>query len=1166
MASNESKTDMNGRVVDLSDTRKMEMAKAIASNWSDIISFDIFDTLVIRRFFDPKDLFVHMAGAPTVSDLMAGQDFGTMRPAAEKTVVSRLLAEGSKRDPTLDEIYTQLAQDANLPARVADWIKKEEIDTELAFARPRTAIRDLYRYAQGLGKIVVICSDTYLPRAMIETMLKQCGYDGWHSLFLSGECGETKKHGSLFPMAARALKAAPGSILHIGDNRHSDIKMAERAGCRAMFVTDVRQMLLKETNAALKGLVGPFDTARDMPDMATKLTLGLQVDHLFSGRLSSAPDLGASEAFGRIVLGPFILSLALWVRRLGRQKGIEHVAWLARDGWLPLEATKIIDSVAGKAFDSTYLPISRQALFPWFLDSHSGIETILGIRYKSDYTVRDFLTERFGPAGIDLFTDAMGADGPALLDGFMIDCHDHVCAVLRDGRDRLRTAMSQASANLVNAYRKALPADRRTAIFDVGRKGTFQSVLSRITGAPLSGFYVVNDYEIHRNAPGRSFDSFLGIIDHRIRQKNPDTIIYEALLSEQAGSFLGFDADGQPIRRAHVLPNEDRALFEALHRGALAFVREAASMFGGRVTEMEQEPFYAAYGLENWAQNEQALSILSRTPHDDPVSNSTQLSVAGHLLGHTAARVDPWLRLPPRTGRKRVMIYSPAMTRLRGGAERVAARVANFLAGKGYEVLIFSSGRRSDPAKPVYDLAPGILVRNVNVRDTEDMNNLVAAYQPDAGIVLASGSAVIKVGLAFLENRVPYLLSERASPAHSRKSYWQGFDARDYHVAHEAANMIALQFDAYREDFPDHMRDRITVLPNPIELPAPSGHQREKTILCAARIWFEQKRQDLLLEAFAMAGAAERGWRLKFFGNAYGDDEKKLAARAVALGVSESVEIHDSTNSIQEQYERASIFVLPSAYEGFPNALAEAMASGLPSIGYASCPGVKDLILNEGNGLLVADADLLKAAEEGNPRTAPFVQEELARRLGDALVRMMDDDAFRDTTGRAAAALIRQYDQDEVLARWEAQVASLCAMDGGLFHSHRLYAVRALVTRKAGGTSDPGKAATSPAVSTFQEEYDRALAHVREGIAPKGMLGKFRAAFVNPGKGLSDKALLETGLKRGSKVRLPVPPDFNENAYLARYPDVAAAVAAGGMQSGYLHYLLYGHHEKRERG
>jgi len=1165
MSRHESKIEIIEHVVNLSDMRKMEIAKAIASDWSDIISFDIFDTLVIRRFFDPKDLFVHMASDPMVSHLMAGQDFGAMRPAAEKAVVNDLLAAGNKRDPTLDEIYGQLVQDANLAARAASRIKREEISTEIAFARPRSAIRDLYRYALGLGKTVVICSDTYLPRAMIEKMLRQCGYDGWHSLFLSGECGATKKHGSLFPMVARALKVAPGNILHIGDNRHSDIRMAERAGCRAMFVTDVRQMLFKETDVALKGLVGPFDASRDIPDMATKLTLGLQVEHLFSGRLASSPDLGAPEEFGRVVLGPFILSLALWVRRLSRQKGLEHVAWLARDGWLPLEATKIIDGAAGKAFDSTYLPISRQALFPWFLGSRSGIEAVLNIRYKSDYTVRDFLAERFGRAGIDLFTEAMGAEGPALLDGFMIDCHDHVCAVLRDGQDRLREATSQARDNLVNAYRKALPADRRTAIFDVGRKGTFQSVLSRLTGAPLSGFYVINDYEIHRNAPGRSFDSFLGIIDHRVRQKNPDTIIYEALLSEQAGSFLGFDPDGRPLRRAHALSDEDRALFDALHGGALAFVRDAADMFGSRITEMEQEPFYAAYGLENWAQNEQALSILSRTPHDDPVSNSTSLSVAGHLLGHTMPRVDSWLRLPPRTERKRVMIYSPAMTRLRGGAERVAARVANFLASKGYELLIFSSGRRADPAKPVYDLAPGILVRNTNVRDTEEMKKLVAAYGPDAGIVLASGPAVINVGLAFLENRVPYLLSERASPAHSRKSYWQGFEVPDYHVAHEAANMIALQFETFRKDFPDHMRDRITVLPNPIEIPEPSIRQRERTILCVARIWFEQKRQDLLLEAFAMAGGAERGWRLKFFGNAYGDDEKKLATRAAALGISESVETHESTNSIQEQYERASIFVLPSAYEGFPNALAEALANGLPSIGYASCPGVNDLIIDGRNGLLVEDADLLEAAEEGNPRTSAFVRQELARRMGDALVRMMDDGAFRAAAGHSAAEMIRQYDQNEVLARWEEQVASLCAMDGGLFHSHRLYALKALVSGQGRTSSDPEKVAARQAVA-FQEEYDRALAHVREGIAPKGMLGKFRAMLANHGKELSDSELLRVGLKRGSSVRLPIPPDFNETAYLARYPDVAAVVAAGRMQSGYLHYLLYGHNEKRERG
>ncbi|MDV7397771.1 glycosyltransferase, partial [Arthrospira platensis SPKY1] len=115
------------------------------------------------------------------------------------------------------------------------------------------------------------------------------------------------------------------------------------------------------------------------------------------------------------------------------------------------------------------------------------------------------------------------------------------------------------------------------------------------------------------------------------------------------------------------------------------------------------------------------------------------------------------------------------------------------------------------------------------------------------------------------------------------------------------------------------LRDRIKVLPNPIQIPDQTKVVREKVIICVARIWFKQKRQDILLKAFAKASVGRDDWKLKFFGHEYHNDGSKLKNLSEELGITDKIEIHGSIANIDTQFAKASIFVLPSAFEGFPN-------------------------------------------------------------------------------------------------------------------------------------------------------------------------------------------------------------------------------------------------------
>lgn len=104
------------------------------------------------------------------------------------------------------------------------------------------------------------------------------------------------------------------------------------------------------------------------------------------------------------------------------------------------------------------------------------------------------------------------------------------------------------------------------------------------------------------------------------------------------------------------------------------------------------------------------------------------------------------------------------------------------------------------------------------------------------------------------------------------------------------------------------------------------------------------------------------------------------------------------TADVQEALKRGDIFVFPSAYEGFPLALTEAMSMGLPVIGYKSCPGVNELISSGENGLLCEDG---------------------AGPLAKAMETLMQDQELRINYGRNAHEAMKKFAPERVYDRWE---------------------------------------------------------------------------------------------------------------------------------------------------
>ncbi len=191
------------------------------------------------------------------------------------------------------------------------------------------------------------------------------------------------------------------------------------------------------------------------------------------------------------------------------------------------------------------------------------------------------------------------------------------------------------------------------------------------------------------------------------------------------------------------------------------------------------------------------------------------------------------------------------------------------------------------------------------------------------------------------------------------------------------------------------------VIPNaiePHEPPTPAGPAEthsHKRIVAMGRL-AAQKGFDLLIKAFALLADEHPDWNLQIFGD--GGDRSRLARLAESLQLADRVDLCGWIDRPDTYLHQADLFVLSSRYEGFPNALLEAMACGLPVVSFDCDSGPGEIVRHEVDGLLVPaeDVDALAAAMD----------------------RLMADEAERARLAENAVDVIRRFSCDVFFERW----------------------------------------------------------------------------------------------------------------------------------------------------
>lgn len=366
----------------------------------------------------------------------------------------------------------------------------------------------------------------------------------------------------------------------------------------------------------------------------------------------------------------------------------------------------------------------------------------------------------------------------------------------------------------------------------------------------------------------------------------------------------------------------------------------------------------------------------------------------------------------------RMMFAARALGNMAGGVERMIIAVMNEMVARGHDVALFSWDLAD--ARAFYPMAEGIPWYKLDMGDPMQkagggmlfkrlpkVRRMVREFGPEV-IVCFQGGPFMAMRVFTLGMGIPIIAAERTSPTiyeHANSSRQQFIERQ----AFRTARLITVQFERYRSLYPAYLRDKIVTIPNPVQparrtaspgTPGPDGRFR---LLSVGRLGY-QKNLGVLVDAFAQLAPRFPQWDLRIVGE--GEGRKALEAQVARLGLGGRIALPGATTDVDSEYVAAHLFCLPARWEGFPNALAEALAHGLPAVGFEGCAGVPDLILAGESGVLA----------KGNNDSAT---------LATALAELLGEPDRRVRMGRVAQASVAQYAPAAMFDLWEKTLLSV---------------------------------------------------------------------------------------------------------------------------------------------
>lgn len=505
-------------------------------NQYDIVSFDIFDTLVKRNLNKPTDLLIFMEKLIKKEKGLNLINFSQKRIAAEKK--ARELTK--RKEVNLNEIYSCFND--KLVEENLDYLQKLEESMEVDFCTANKDMQEVYSWCLKNNKKIVLISDMYLPLEVIEKILKNCGYEGYEKIYLSCQYDARKSTGELYKIVKSDFNTGMNSICHIGDNYKSDGRMAEKEGFKSIVIP----LNIHRTNF--------FDITKvDSKENFEYAQLYKFCNNNLDGKW------GLYKKFGYEAFGSLLYGFSQWVLQELKDRNINKVYFFARDGLIMKKAFDCI--YKDESIECYYLEVSRRSLRVPQLWLNPEYESI--IKSFSAATMNN----------IRGFFDTLGLN----IDNYVSLCNElNIPLEYKFKRkdmlnDKLLINLySRIKDDIINnskqeyemliRYLNQNNFNGKVAIVDIGWRGSMQKFLINVLesiniSADIKGYYIglaagAREYseEMEINFKGYAFDCNKNPNEKDIRQ--PFVGLIETLFLAQTGSckYYYYDEEEQKVK------------------------------------------------------------------------------------------------------------------------------------------------------------------------------------------------------------------------------------------------------------------------------------------------------------------------------------------------------------------------------------------------------------------------------------------------------------------------------------------------------------------------------------------------------------------------------------------------------------------------------------------
>lgn len=615
-----------------------EIKSKIMSPDIEIVSFDMFDTLVTRPFLVPSDMFLLLNDLfIKIFNPIKAIDFSQIRKKCEAELRNINYQKGIL-EVTLDGIYNHISAKYNLDSKKLEIIKDKEKQMELYFCNKRNSGYELYTLARYLNKKVILTSDIYLPKDLIESILEKNEYK-FDELYISSDLLKTKSSGSLFEYIIQKEKT--NKILHIGDNFESDYKKPKEFNIQSMKLTKASDVMMgySDRNVRHCGNLYKHFVSFNQDHIpyeeitGVRCSIGMISNKYFDNPFrpyNSYSDFNGDPYFiGYYALGMQMISMCKWLFEDAQKNNIDSISFMARDGYLPYEAAKIYTKSIGKYDDIklNYTYVSRKALMPLLLKEKSGISLIETYLNVNVLTPKELMNQFEKVINITKENEEKIAKQFNLDKKFnSIDEFNSCMSLIYDvcfDSDKYNKYYKLCKKYFDQEFYK------NCSTFDIGYSGKPEAIISSIIEKPIRTYFIhANNSSAFNNL--RNCNSDLCTF-YEYKPTLTGTI-RELFISYMGPSCVGYkDENGivKPILKATDEYNYyNKQMIELIQQGALDFVKDFCNFFKEYIDDLDLNKYYMSIPLEyyyHYSFMEDRLPIKNLL-FEDNVNNYVELN------------------------------------------------------------------------------------------------------------------------------------------------------------------------------------------------------------------------------------------------------------------------------------------------------------------------------------------------------------------------------------------------------------------------------------------------------------------------------------------------------------------------------------------------------------